>query len=204
MTSRLGPVVGFDLDLTLIDVRPAMTELFARLSREFGVELDGEHFAANLGPPLPDVIRAYGFDEELVERLVARFRELYPATAIPVTTMMPGAAAALDAVRAADGSTLIVTGKYERNAALHIEALGWEIDRLRGDAFGADKGAVLAECGADVYVGDHVGDVRGAKVAGALAVAVATGPHDADTLVEAGADVVLGDLTEFPDWLKTR
>ncbi len=195
--------MGFDLDLTLIDVRPAMVDLFARLSREFDVELDGNHFAANLGPPLPDVLRAYGFDETLVERLVARFRELYPGTAVPATTMMPGAAAALDAVRASNGSTLIVTGKYERNAALHIEALGWEVDQLRGDVFGADKGAVLAECGADVYVGDHLGDVRGAKVGGALAVAVATGPHDGAALTEAGADVVLDDLTEFPDWLKT-
>ncbi|MBQ6643123.1 MAG: HAD hydrolase-like protein, partial [Saccharopolyspora sp.] len=47
-------------------------------------------------------------------------------------------------------------------------------------------------------VGDHLGDIVGAKTAGAVAVGVATGPYDAAALAEAGADVVLGDLTEFP------
>jgi phosphoglycolate phosphatase len=32
-------------------------------------------------------------------------------------------------------------------------------------------------------------------------VGVTTGPCDADELRAAGADVVLNDLTEFPDWL---
>lgn len=52
-----------------------------------------------------------------------------------------------------------------------------------------------------MYVGDHTGDVRGARTAGALSVAVATGPCPADELLAAGADVVLDDLTAFPAWL---
>jgi phosphoglycolate phosphatase len=43
--------------------------------------------------------------------------------------------------------------------------------------------------------------VRGARAAGALSVAVASGPCDADELRAAGADVVLADLTRFPAWL---
>ncbi|MGW1934692.1 HAD family hydrolase, partial [Streptomyces sp. NPDC001919] len=54
--------------------------------------------------------------------------------------------------------------------------------------------------GARVYVGDHVGDVRGAATAGALSVAVATGPCAPAELAEAGADVVLADLTDFRAW----
>src|SRR5436190_2148339 len=42
---------------------------------------------------------------------------------------------------------------------------------------------------------------RGAREAEALSVAVATGPCSAEELGTAGADVVLGDLTEFPAWL---
>jgi phosphoglycolate phosphatase len=52
-----------------------------------------------------------------------------------------------------------------------------------------------------VYVGDHVGDVRGARTARALSVTVASGPCSAAELREAGADVVLPDLTRFPEWL---
>ena len=134
--------VGFDLDLTLIDPRPGMIAAFERLTTEFGVALDGEHFAANLGPPLPDVLRTYGFEEQLVQRLVARFREFYPETVVPVTRALPGASEALAAARGG-GRALVVTGKYEPNAALHLKALGWEVDRLAGDVFSAAKGEVL-------------------------------------------------------------
>ncbi|WP_373420818.1 HAD family hydrolase, partial [Streptomyces scabiei] len=51
---------------------------------------------------------------------------------------------------------------------------------------------------------DHTGDVRGARTAQAYAVAVTTGPCDERELSEAGADVVLTDLTAFPAWLDTH
>ena len=38
--------------------------------------------------------------------------------------------------------------------------------------------------------------------AGAVAVAVTTGPHDADELHDAGADVVVDSLSAFPPWLE--
>ena len=56
---------------------------------------------------------------------------------------------------------------------------------------------------ASVYVGDHTGDVRGARTAGAVSVAVTTGPCDEAELRAAGADVILRDLTEFPEWLRS-
>jgi phosphoglycolate phosphatase len=199
------PTIGFDLDLTLIDARRGISRMFTLLSAEFGVRLDGDRFAANLGPPLDAVLRdQYGFDEQLVSRLVRRYRELYPEVVIAETKPMPGADQALAAVRAKGGRTLVVTGKYGPNAALHVEAFGWEVDHLSGDVFATAKGRVLRSEGAAVYVGDHIGDIIGARAAGALAVAVATGPCDAGTLAEAGADVVLDDLTEFPGWLAAR
>ncbi|WP_342217449.1 HAD family hydrolase [Nocardia wallacei] len=55
--------------------------------------------------------------------------------------------------------------------------------------------------GASIYVGDHIGDVRGARAARAYSVAVTTGPCTAEELRAAGADTVLPDLTAFPNWL---
>ncbi|MCI2420398.1 HAD family hydrolase [Saccharopolyspora sp. K220] len=198
---RSAPTVGFDLDMTLIDPRPGMVRAFDALSAKFGLSLDGEHFAANLGPPLVEVIRGYGFEEPLVEQLVAYFREIYPTVVIGATAPLPGAAQALEAVRAAGGRTLVITGKFETNAGLHLKAFGWDVDRLAGDVFAAAKGEVLREEGATIYVGDHLGDIVGAKAAGAISVGVATGPYGVDELVDAGADVALRDLTEFPSWL---
>lgn len=199
-----GPTVGFDLDLTLIDARGGIIRVFELLSTEFGVQLDGPHFAANLGPPVEQVLRGYGFAEPLVDRLAHRYRELYPEVVIAETKPMPGAEQALAAVRAARGRTLVVTGKHGPNAVLHMEALGWDVDHVSGDVFAAAKGRVLLGEGASIYVGDHVGDVVGAKAAGAVAVAVATGPFEAAALADVGADVVLDDLTQFAGWLADR
>jgi phosphoglycolate phosphatase len=126
---------------------------------------------------------------------------MYPTTAIAATPAMPGAREAIEAVRADGGRAIVVTAKYEPNAKLHLEHLGIEPDAVIGGLWAERKAEALVDHGAAVYVGDHVGDVRGARTAAAYSVAVATGPCDADELRAAGADVVLTDLTEFPAWL---
>ncbi|MBP2321185.1 phosphoglycolate phosphatase [Kibdelosporangium banguiense] len=192
--------VGFDLDMTLIDARPGVLLAITALAEEMGVQLDGDYIVANMGPPLRDMFLKIGIAELDVDRYVARFRELYPAIAIPETLPLPGAEAALAAVRAAGGKTMIVTAKYQRNAELHMAALGWDVDHLIGDLWSAAKAEALKLHGAQIYVGDHIGDMAGAAAAGALAVGVATGPCDAEMLTSAGAHVVLPSLLDFPAW----
>jgi len=55
-----------------------------------------------------------------------------------------------------------------------------------------------------MYVGDHTGDVAGAKVAGCYSVAVATGPISRELLAAEGADVVFDSLEPFSAWLGTH
>jgi phosphoglycolate phosphatase len=197
----VAPTVGFDLDMTLIDPRPGMVRVLDELAKETGYPLDGEHFANNLGPPLDMVLRGFGVPEELVAGFVDRFRELYPAIVVPATVALPGATEALDAVRAAGGRILVVTGKYRPNAARHIAALGWEVDWLVGELWAGGKAEALRTHGASVYVGDHIGDMVGAVAAGVYPVGVLTGPCDEEQLRTAGAELVLPDLTGFADWL---
>ncbi|WP_424184094.1 HAD family hydrolase [Actinokineospora sp. G85] len=196
--------VGFDLDMTLIDARPGMAAAMNALAAESGLALDGEHFAANLGPPLDMVLRGFEAPEERIPTLITRFRELYPTTVIPSTLPLPGAAEALAAVKERGGRTLVVTGKYGLNAQRHLDALGWTVDVLAGELWAEAKAEALLAHGATIYVGDHEGDVRGARAAGALAVGVPTGPLTADALRAAGADVVLDSLLDFPTWLDTH
>jgi phosphoglycolate phosphatase len=192
--------VGFDLDMTLIDARPGILVAMAALAGDMGVQLDGEYIVANMGPPLRDMFHNIGVPEADLDRYVARFRELYPEIVVPTTVALPGAEEALAAVRAAGGKTMIVTAKYQRNAELHMTALGWDVDHLVGDLWAAGKAEALRLHGARVYVGDHIGDMAGAAAAGALGVGVTTGPCDAQTLTTAGAHVVLPSLLEFPEW----
>ncbi|KAA2262954.1 HAD family hydrolase [Solihabitans fulvus] len=196
--------VGFDLDMTLIDPRAGMARVMNTLAAETGLPLDGEHFAANLGPPLDGSFRDFGVVEERIPELVARFRALYPDIVVPATLALPGATDALAAVRELGGRTMVVTGKYRANAALHLDAFGWQVDELFGGLWAAGKAEVLTRHGAAVYVGDHVGDVLGAQAADAVSVGVLTGPCSERQLTEAGADIVLTDLTGFPKWLRAN
>lgn len=201
-TSSHPLTVGFDLDMTLIDSRPGIRANYRALSAETGVPIDADLVVSRLGPPVEDEL-ANWYPAHAVAATADRYREIYPTHAIAPTPALPGAREAIGAVRALGGRTLVVTAKYEPSARLHLSHLGIEPDALIGRLWAEAKARALIEHGAQVYVGDHTGDVRGARAAGALSVGVTTGPCDAAELREAGADVILSDLTEFPAWLRT-
>ncbi|MEU6282280.1 haloacid dehalogenase-like hydrolase [Streptomyces sp. NPDC047028] len=198
MTSLL--TVGFDLDMTLIDSRPGIRACYLAMSERTGTYIDADAAVTRLGPPLALEL-ANWFPEEVIPAMSDLYREIYPTMAIEPTPAMAGAREAIAAVRAAGGRALVVTAKYESNAKLHLAHLGIEPDAVVGGLWAERKAEALRDYDASVYVGDHVGDVRGARAAGALSVAVATGPCDAEELRAAGADVVLDDLGAFPSWL---
>ncbi|MBC9727193.1 HAD family hydrolase [Streptomyces sp. TRM68367] len=202
LTTPASLTVGFDLDMTLIDSRPGIRACYQALSERTGAYIDADLAVTRLGPPLAEELINW-FPAEEVAEVADLYREMYPTIAIAATPAMRGAREAIAAVREAGGRAIVVTAKYEPNAKLHLAHLGIEPDAVIGDLWAEQKAQALREHGASVYVGDHVGDVRGARTAGAMSVAVATGPCDAGELRTAGADVVLADLTEFPRWFST-
>ena len=192
--------VGFDLDMTLIDSRPGIHATMTELSRRTGVPIDADAAVTRLGPPLEEELVRW-FPADQIAAAGDEYRELYPEFAITPTPALPGAAEAYAAIRERGGRVMVVTAKYGPNAALHLEHLGLVPDILVGWHWGPKKGEALREHGATVYVGDHIGDILGARAAGAVAVSVATGPVSAADLAAAGADTVLPDLRGFPAWL---
>jgi phosphoglycolate phosphatase len=192
-------VVGFDLDMTLIDPRPGVVATLAVLSAETGVFVDGDLVATRLGPPLETEL-AHWFPAASVDAAADRYRALYLEHALPHTTALPGAVAAVASVRAGGGRAVVVTAKQHALAVASLAHVGIVVDEVVGWCHGAAKGAALREHRATAYVGDHVADVDGARAAGAVSVAVASGPCSAEELRAYGADVVLRDLTEFAGW----
>lgn len=192
--------VGFDLDMTLIDSRPGVHATMTELSRRTGVAIDADAVVSRLGPPLDEEL-AYWFPADRIAAAGDEYRALYPDFAIAPTPALPGAAEAFATIRERGGRVMVVTAKYGPNAALHLEHLGLVPDVLVGWHWGPKKGEALLEHSATVYVGDHIGDILGARAAGAVAVSVATGPVSAPDLAAAGADAVLADLRGFPAWL---
>jgi phosphoglycolate phosphatase len=195
-----APAVGFDLDMTLIDSRPGIAATYRALTAQTGVYVDADAAVSRLGPPLRHEIRRW-FPADGIETAVEAYRALYPSYAITPSRPLPGAVAAVDAVRRAGLRVVVVTSKLGRLARLHLEHVGLVVDELAGDLFAEEKATALVEHGVQLYVGDHVADMAAARAAGVPGVGVATGPCSASELRAAGAHVVLEDLTDFPSAL---
>jgi phosphoglycolate phosphatase len=163
-------------------------------------------------------LRADGESERLLAPFGAEFATRLAARRHLLATegaLMPGAAGALGAVAALDGVVQsVLTGSSRPNAALKLRAFGLDryLDLAIAGFAGSEaypKGALLrairlraeekyrvsfAERAA-VYVADSPRDVEAAKIGGATSVAVASGRSSSAELREAGADLVLPDLT---------
>jgi phosphoglycolate phosphatase len=163
------------------------------------------------GPAVPG-------DQELLARyidaLAAAFRarrELLPRDG----RLLPGAAAAVAAVAGLPGVIQsVLTGTIRPNAVEKLRAFGLEqFFDLDIGGYGSEvypMGALLlrsrgraaekyrAPFGADstVYVADSHRDVEAARMGGARCIAVASGRSTAADLAEAGADLVISDLSD--------
>lgn len=194
-----GHVVGFDLDMTLIDTVPGFRATLTVLAEELGVALPIEEMTRVLGPPLDHMLAPH-LPPEAIGPAGDRFRALYPEHAVPAIPLLPGAREAVAAVREQGGRVVVVTGKYPPNARLHLEHLDLEVDHLEGWVWGVGKADALRREGAGWYVGDHVHDVEGALAAGVRSVSVLTGGSTRAELEAAGTHEILPDLTGFPAW----
>ncbi|MFR9730763.1 HAD family hydrolase [Saccharopolyspora sp. MS10] len=220
MTARL---VLWDVDLTLIDARSIGVDWYRRVLAEVtGVAMrhvpdmagktelaiTGEVLAAHDIDAAEDTVRAM-FDAlvsvVLADRDVLSLRG----------AAMPGAARALDALAEVPGVVqTLVTGNLPEVAFHKLDAFGLHrhVDFGIG-GFGAESrhrhdliSTAVAKAGAKhgtefppesvVVVGDTPRDVAGALHHGAVAIGVASGRSDERSLREAGAHVVLPDLTD--------
>lgn len=189
-------VVGFDLDMTLVDSRPQVLASFRALSRETGVAIDVGEVAGRLGLKLEQELRHW-FALADIAGAAAVFRQHYGKLAAQ-SVIMPGALAALAAVRDAGGSLAIVTGKHRMSVGPCLQAVGIEVDDVFCFVHGPEKADVLRRIGAKVYVGDTPDDMAAAVASGAVAVGVATGSFPESALLSAGAVIALETLEDFP------
>jgi phosphoglycolate phosphatase len=192
--------VGFDLDLTLVDSRPGIAAVYREVGARTGVAIDADAAVLRLGPPLEVELELW-YPPDQVPHMVSLFRRIYPDYAVTSSPALPGAEEAVAAVRALDGRVVVITGKYEPNARLHLAHLGLAADAVVGWAWAAGKVVAMREHGVGVYLGDHPADMAAAVEAGAVGIGVISGQHSAAELRQAGADTVLSSLRDFPEWL---
>ena len=193
-----GPV-GFDLDMTLIDSRPAIMAAFAAMAGDMSVRVDLDAVDGRLGIKLEDEL-AYWFPPERIAAAADCYRRHYVRLAAEKTSALPGAREALAAVRAAGERAVIITAKHPVSVGPSLRAAGLTADELFTHVHGPEKAEVLRSLGAAAYVGDTPPDIAAGLSAGVRAIGVATGSFSAAELRHAGAELVLGTLEEFPAW----
>ena len=194
----LGPV-GFDLDMTLIDSRPAIMAAFEAMSMDMSASVDLDAVDGRLGIKLEDEL-AYWFPPEGVAGAAGCYRRHYVRLAAEKTSALPGAREALAAVRAAGERAVIITAKHPVSVGPSLRAAGLTADELFTHVHGPEKAEVLRSLRAAVYVGDTPPDITAGISAGARAIGVTTGSFTAAELRRGGAELVLGTLEEFPAW----
>ena len=153
----LGPV-GFDLDMTLIDSRPAIMAAFEATSRDMSAGVDLDAVDGRLGIKLEDEL-AYWFPPERVAEAAACYRRHYVRLAAEKTSALPGAREALAAVRAAGERAVIITAKHPVSVGPSLRAAGLTVDELFTHVHGPEKAEVLRSLKAAVYVGDTPPDI---------------------------------------------
>jgi phosphoglycolate phosphatase len=193
-----GPV-GFDLDLTLINSRPAIMAAWSAVAEELGVVIDLAEVDTRMGIKLEDEV-SHWFPADDQQAATDSYRRHYVRLAPTMTFPLPGAAEAVAAVRDAGERAVIITAKHPISVQPSLDAVALDADEIFTHVHGPEKAAVLARIGAAVYVGDTPTDMAAARAGGALGVGVPTGSFGAAELAASGAQIVLGSLLEFPSW----
>jgi phosphoglycolate phosphatase-like HAD superfamily hydrolase len=152
------------------------------------------------------------FAEEQAQSYAGHFDDL-----IDHGRALPGAVEAVRALAVrADVLQSVLTGNTKPSAEVKLLAFGlYEYIDMEIGAYGTDddtranlvniarqraEKAYGADFSADatVLLGDTPNDVAAAQASGARIIAVATGTNSATALAEAGAPIVLADLTNTP------
>lgn len=198
----------FDLDGTLTDSAPGITNSVAHALAHFGIHEKPENLLKFIGPPLNESLpEFYGFSPEQVTEAITVFREYFNEKGWCENAPYPGIADLLRDLRSAGLRLMVATSKPEVQAVRILKHFGLAdyFERIcgapLGNEDGAKKSAVIRRAleGAEdlskvVMVGDRRHDVAGACEAGLPCVGVLYGYGGREELEKAGAAYIAEDI----------
>jgi len=225
--------VLFDIDATLLTTRGQGIRALRRAGADvFGEPFEVEHVESSgrLDPlimlDMIEAARKRATEARLEEFRAAYLRRLDETLVPGVAGALPGVPALLEALGRIDEMVVgLVTGNLPETGLLKLERAGIDARQFEIRAWGCDSpheppardhlpGVALerflarhrreADRSVTSIVGDTPHDVACAKAHGLRCLGVSTGLFDGCSLEEAGADLVLDDLTqtdEIVQWL---
>jgi phosphoglycolate phosphatase len=209
--------IVFDFDLTLADSRPGFDACHTYAAERMGLPVPTAEMAGRtIGTPLPlAYVELYGPNEGgKAEEYVKLYQAHADEVMTELTTMLPGAAEALEALQDAGLRLAIVSQKlrYRVEDVLRREGLLERFETILGGedvpAFKPDpRGILMAIERLDaaqheaIYVGDTTIDAEAARNAGVGFVGLLSGFAARDDFRWYRPLVVLDDVSQLPEWL---
>lgn len=203
----------FDLDGTLTDAAPGITNSIKYALSKFGIhETDDKKLRKFLGPPLiSSFMEFYGFSKEKAQKAVEYYREYFVPHGIFENEVYSGIPELLQKLKA-DGKTLIIATSKPEAFAIQI-AEHFEIDSYFDLIAGSNldntrcKKAQVIEYALEtlgirdrahaVMIGDREHDIKGAKETGLKSIGVLYGYASPGELENAGADFTANSPDEL-------
>ena len=197
--------VLFDLDGTLTDSAPGITNAVAYALARCGIREDPKDLIQFVGPPLADsFLEFYGFDLEKRTEAIGFFREYFDEKGWLENAPYPGIEDLLRDLKEAGVTLMLATSKLEIQAVRILNHFGLAkyFDHICGCPLGregARKSEVIRSAlsyvdGPAVMVGDRRYDVAGARETGLPCIGVLYGYGGREELEEAGAAFIAEDI----------
>jgi len=201
--------VLFDLDGTLTDSAPGITNSAACALAHFGIHEEPGNLLKFVGPPLSESLpEFYGFSPEQTVEAIKVFRAYFTEKGWLENAPYPGIEDLLRDLKDAGLTLMVATSKPEAQAVRILNHFGLAeyFGRICGAPIGNEDGAKKSDVirtalqhadGPAVMVGDRRHDVAGAKETGLPCIGVLYGYGGREELEQAGAAYIVEDLAEL-------
>ena len=204
--------VVFDLDGTLLHSAPDVLDALSQALQENNLVCGVPMTEQIIGPPVQDMLIQLGFgsDPAVLAHVVASFRRVYDASAMPLTYPYPGAVALLQDLQAQGRRVYLATHKpLAPTLALENRFFPGLIEDIRcTDSIPGrhlSKTGMLQELAAHhslvseqtVMVGDGVGDIVAGKALGWMTIAVGWGYGTHAQLKAERPDHLVAEVSEL-------
>ena len=199
--SRLQTVL-FDLDGTLIDsIRLILDSYHHTLTQHNLPARSDEEWLRGVGTPLHIQFSQWHDSPEMLEAMIATYREFNLKHHDHMVTVYPGVVEAVRQIKSSGIQTGLVTSKNRQGALRGLALVGLEalmdvmvcadeVSNPKPHPEPVEKAVALlgADPGRTVYVGDSIHDMHSGRAAGVKTAAALWGPFGRSHLESAGPD----------------
>lgn len=207
-------VVIFGLDGTLLNTDLLIYKSYQYVFKKYkpDYQLSDEELLSFLGPDLKEIFRRY-FDEQMVDELMAYYREYNHAHHEDYVVMYPTVKETLEILKQKGYALAVVTTKYKEAAMIGLDLFdisqyfdviigGDEVTCSKPNPEGILKAMEKTQCSKGVMIGDNISDILAGKNAGFYTIGVNWTPKGTKEVKKLNPDLMIDQMDEIVDFIE--